>query len=974
MLRQGTRAYRNVVAGLVLPVTLAGCFMHEPVDPADLSNAPPPTGNNNAPEIWGNAPRVVKVGVDYSFTPEAMDPDGDPLSFSINNEPTWLTFDSSNGRISGVPLLGNEGTYNDIEIAVSDGQMSTNLPRFSISVEPNTAPNMPPEIDGTPATSVTIGDTYTFTPTSSDPDGDPLTYSIQNRPGWASFSSATGQLSGTPQPGDAGTYTDIAITVSDSVSTASLPAFSITVIAANSLETIVDNLDTNTAQSGIWTTSNGASPYMGNSVYCNSGCTFTWQPNLPGIGTYEVYAYWTYHNDRSARVPYRIDHDGGAANVLVNQHDTTLASQWNLLGIYNLTAGANGAVTISSENGQASADAVRYVLINEGLSDTVPPTDPTGLSAATISGSQIDLTWAASTDDVYVAGYFVYQNGDHTAPVATVTISSYSVTGLTLNTSYTFEVAAFDPAGNESGLSNVAAATTGAANSAPQISGTPSPSVNVGQSYSFTPTASDPDGDTLTFSIQNMPPWASFSTVTGELSGTTQTGDIGIHGAIVISVSDGTLSSSLPAFSISVVEDAPTCTDSVNFLTVTTSSFGTQDADSDFTILNGGASIRLDNNTWRQTDTIYTITPNTIIEFTFESSVQGEVHGIGFVEDNALYENRIFRVYGGQNWVLSDFNTYAGPGPETFTIPVGQYYTGSGFRLVIANDDDAGVGSNGTFSDICVFEGVLTPMPPVINDPGDQSSGINTSVLLTVMATDANGDTLTFSATGLPNGLSIAPDGTISGIPTTLGTWSVTVTADDGVSGSDSATFNWTITTNSQPQISGTPSTIVNVGQTYSFLPTASDPDGDNLIFSIQNLPGWAQFDAASGALSGTPQVGDAGSYANISISVSDGNLSDTLPEFTITVNQVSLGSATLSWTPPTQNTDGSGLMNLAGFKIYYGTSPDNYPNQITINNPGITTYVVDNLTPNIWYFVSTAFNSSGMESDFSNVATKTIN
>ena len=238
MLRQGTQAYRNVVAGLVLPVTLASCFMHEPVEPADLGDAPPSMGNNKVPEIWGNAPRVVKVGVDYSFTPEAMDPDGDPLSFSINNRPMWLTFDATSGHISGVPLLGNEGTYNDIEIAVSDGQMSTNLPRFSISVEPNTTPNMPPEIDGTPATSVTVGDTYTFTPTGSDPDGDPLTYSIQNRPGWATFSSSTGQLSGTPQPGDEGTYTDIAITVSDNVSTASLPVFSITVNAENTAPTI----------------------------------------------------------------------------------------------------------------------------------------------------------------------------------------------------------------------------------------------------------------------------------------------------------------------------------------------------------------------------------------------------------------------------------------------------------------------------------------------------------------------------------------------------------------------------------------------------------------------------------------------------------------------------------------------------------------------------------------------------------------
>ena len=140
---------------------------------------------------------------------------------------------------------------------------------------------------------------------------------------------------------------------------------------------------------------------------------------------------------------------------------------------------------------------------------------------------------------------------------------------------------------------------------------------------------------------------------------------------------------------------------------------------------------------------------------------------------------------------------------------------------------------------------VPPPVPPVINNPGARSSGLNTSVLLVVTATDSNADTLTFAATGLPNGLSIAPDGTISGTPTILGTWSVTVTVNDGNGGIDSATFNWTITQNSAPQISGTPSPSVNVTQNYSFTPTASDPDGDNLTFSIENMPRWAQFDLA---------------------------------------------------------------------------------------------------------------------------------
>ena len=77
-------------------------------------------------------------------------------------------------------------------------------------------------------------------------------------------------------------------------------------------------------------------------------------------------------------------------------------------------------------------------------------------------------------------------------------------------------------------------------------------------------------------------------------------------------------------------------------------------------------------------------------------------------------------------------------------------------------------------------------------------------------------------------------------------------------------------------------------------------------------------------------------------ISVSDGPNSASLAAFSVTVTQVALGSATLSWTAPTQNDDGSPLTDLAGFKIYYGTAPGNHPTSIQIANPGITTYVVE--------------------------------
>ena len=77
-------------------------------------------------------------------------------------------------------------------------------------------------------------------------------------------------------------------------------------------------------------------------------------------------------------------------------------------------------------------------------------------------------------------------------------------------------------------------------------------------------------------------------------------------------------------------------------------------------------------------------------------------------------------------------------------------------------------------------------------------------------------------------------------------------------------------------------------------------------------------------------------------------------------------GTTTLSWTPPTMNEDGTPL-KLTGYRIYWGLQKDNLTNSVTLDNPGLTRYVVEQLTPATWYFVATALSSDG-ESEPSNV------
>ena len=123
------------------------------------------------------------------------------------------------------------------------------------------------------------------------------------------------------------------------------------------------------------------------------------------------------------------------------------------------------------------------------------------------------------------------------------------------------------------------------------------------------------------------------------------------------------------------------------------------------------------------------------------------------------------------------------------------------------------------------------------------------------------------------------------------------------------------------------------------------------------------------------PNAADVGVYDGISISVTDGVDTVSLAVFSIEVlaKNSSTGSVTLSWTAPSENEDGSPLEDLSGYRIYWGTTSGNYSNSLTIDDTGLTTYVIDNLAPGTYEFVATSFNAAGVESDYSNAATKTV-
>lgn len=129
---------RSIAGLLLISIALTGCLDLSTKEKAVTDTGQTPDNSatgNQAPSISGRPSVAVMVGDTYQFQPIATDSDGDSLTFAIENRPSWGSFDTSSGELSGQPSLGDVGTYDNIAISVSDGEFTASLPRFSVSVD-----------------------------------------------------------------------------------------------------------------------------------------------------------------------------------------------------------------------------------------------------------------------------------------------------------------------------------------------------------------------------------------------------------------------------------------------------------------------------------------------------------------------------------------------------------------------------------------------------------------------------------------------------------------------------------------------------------------------------------------------------------------------------------------------------------------------------------------------------------------------
>ena len=148
---------------------------------------------------------------------------------------------------------------------------------------------------------------------------------------------------------------------------------------------------------------------------------------------------------------------------------------------------------------------------------------------------------------------------------------------------------------------------------------------------------------------------------------------------------------------------------SIDFNTLSLTSYADQNASNNTAVQDNGNVLRLGGNTWVRSVQTFNITPNTVLDFQFASSGQAEIHAIGFDENDNLNDApRHFQFWGTQNWTgggkIALTPAYSGNGQyQSYSVPVGENYTGT-MNIVFTNDNDSGSSGEGRFGCVQIRE------------------------------------------------------------------------------------------------------------------------------------------------------------------------------------------------------------------------------------------------------------------------------
>ncbi len=743
------------------------------VDPAAADSPPVITSTPGGP---------AEVGYAWQYQVVAYDPDGDPLSYRLDQGPAGMSITAS-GLLSYVPTSGQVGSQ-PVTIAVSDGRGGEADQSFNLAVV-LTGDNDLPVISSNPSTaSIPVGDAYQYQVVASEADDSALTYSLITSASGMSIDPNSGLFTWTPTSSQLG-QDPVTIAVTNSRGATATQPFTLTVVASGS---------------GL----------PGDSITIASTPIDTAAVGHP-------YEYQLVAQDADdAALGYAIAGgtvgSGGTGGSPTSPPAGMTISSTGLLTWTPSATGNNPLViTVSDSRGVSLTQPFNLLVVPDATNrppqfTSTPATTAYVNQAYSYQAVAVDPDGAPVTYSLSAAGEASLQSG--LSINATTGLVTWTPTGVQAGPQ-PINVVATDDRGASITQSYTLNVTIPAVNSGPVISSQPPLSVLLGTEYIYLVSASEANGAALNYALPTAPAGMSI-TSTGQITWTPTANQVGSN-SVTLTVSDAQGNTVTQSFTVNV----NTITSPVSPPVITSTP-------PTFAIL---------GQTYG-----YNATGSDPNGYALAWSLGGPAATLltaGYPANMSISST-----LGTIRWTPSDSQL----GPQTVTLVL---------------TDAAGVSTTQTFT----INVLAAAAPPQITSTPPTSGVVGQLYQYQIGATTSTGQPLTYSLVGqaasLPSGMSINPTtGLVTWTPTDIGTYPITVQVTDvlGQGMQQSFPIDVTLAPATQPPVITTqPVTSCVDGVPYVQPITAQDPQGEAITFSLQNAADNMNIDPNTGLITWMP-------------------------------------------------------------------------------------------------------------------------
>ncbi len=825
---------------------------------------------NQAPIISSVPPTEATELQQYSYQVIGIDPDiGDVLTYGLNSSPSGMTIDVSSGLINWTPAEGQAGNQS-VTVVVSDTSGLQDAQSFTINVIER---NFPPAINSTPVTQATVDELYAYQVSATDANAaDVITYSLGTFPEGMTINPSTGLINWTPTAQQTGAN-EVVVVVSDTRNAATSQSFNVFVAEQNqppvfSITSLPDATEDQAYSFTVTATDPNASDTLTFSIIAAPAALnidpqtglIQWLPVNGNVGSNNVTLRVSDAAGLFAEQTFTITVANVNDEPLINS-EPVLSADEGVLYSYQVTV-------VDVDTGDAQAFSLPQApagmtISNNGLVEWTPTVDQVGNQPVTIRVTDNGGLFQEQSFTVIVTGSPVAPqiNSSPVLTAQTDAVYQYQVLASDGNNDalvFSLDVApagmsidpvsgliAWQPTEAQVGTQNVVVRVTDATdlfdtqsfsvgvnfgNRAPTINSSPLTTAQEDALYQYDVNAADLDGDGLLFSLTVAPSGMTIDPNSGLISWTPINAQLGDN-TVTVEVSDGNGGDDSQSFVITVTAAPP------------------------------------------NQSPVFNSTPSS-------NAIVDELYSYNAQASDPESDPLTFSLSVAPAGMTVNANT----GAISWTPNQSQLGANS---VVVRVDDDEGGFATQSFNINVIDE--VDNQPPQITSAPPGNAEVDTLYTYDVNATDPNNDTLTFSLTTAPAGMSInVSSGLLSWTPnsTQTGDNPVVVRVDDGNGGFATQSFTIVVlltTQNEPPTITSSPSTSAEEGSLYSYAVIASDVNGDTLSFSLTVAPVGMTIDAVSGLLSWTPTAAQLG-LNDVAIRVDDGNGAFATQTFSINV------------------------------------------------------------------------------------------